>query len=470
MIVVGPVFESTVDIGHPNRRRGGSVPELSSDKPHGVRLALAEVFRDYGLAGLDSPAVLDTALPALLPDEPDEVAMLRTAAAHGVAARLSAQFAAGAGTDEAVRGVTDSLAGEGVDQWIITQYADVLGHPVEPRAADSPETVAVTAAPAVADTRPTELISADSSPTEKINTPAGGVLPAVPVQKGPRYAPGKATPYMPTNDYTQSDYGPRAFASASQHGLIPPPAPRPRRNYLPLIVGLVVIAVVGAGALAIFLTSSPSCRGASCTPRSQGHAHPSTAASKLPVTAGATLPPVVQSAPPAPSPSISGPVLAGPPVSLAKRLPADITVSTCLTTGNYGSFLNARTVAEYYSCTEAVGSTLPNMQVWGYQFTDRESYAAGVNDFNGFVNFNTATAAAVCPPAQGDGYATWWRGADGSATLGHVECYADQSGQPNYVWTDDVEFTIIVAAATTTQSFADLDKWWRANNRSGDGT
>lgn len=399
----------------------GVVSELSPDDNRRAEEALAEVYRDYGLPGLASASVLHMALASSLPDTVPAGRLIRTAAAHGVAAQLSSRLAGGMPAATAVAEVAAALstatpAGTPMDAdegaWATARYAYALGHPLA-------------------------------------TTPAAAPVAA---PFAPQHERGTAAPDTPPHHYdpTHEFVGP---------GFNAPPRPRPPRNHMPLVIGLVVAAVVGAGALVVVLTSHPACRTAACT----APARPSRSAAKV-------LPsPVV--------PTTPGPVVTssieengqhpGAPVALANRMPGDIAVSSCLTTGDYAAFLSG--VVAYYACTEGNDSTLPGMLVWGYQFADERSYLAGVDSFNSYIHFTTSSAGDRCPPGESNGYAAWWRQPDPSATLGHLECYSDQSSQPNYVWTDDVEFTIIVAEARPTQTFTDLDSWWQRNNRSGNG-
>jgi len=143
-------------------------------------------------------------------------------------------------------------------------------------------------------------------------------------------------------------------------------------------------------------------------------------------------------------------------------MPDDLKLANCGTTRDAGVPL--ADVIAYFECTEAAGSQLPGLRVWGYQFRDAKSYSAGVLAFNQYAKYDSNHVVGDCPPAVTTGYRWWTR--DGELR-GRLECYADPSAQPNYVWTDDATYTLIVAAAPSAATFEELDAWWRAHNRSG---
>jgi hypothetical protein len=147
---------------------------------------------------------------------------------------------------------------------------------------------------------------------------------------------------------------------------------------------------------------------------------------------------------------------------LAAVMPADIRLPACRTTDDDPFLAN---VIAYFACQQPATAQLPYLQVWGYQFADQTTYERGVEAFNEFVKFDPAKAEGKCPPAATYGSVEWHTSAAPEVAAGTLECYSDSSENHYYVWTDDAERTILVAESAPTQTFADLDAWWRQNNR-----
>jgi hypothetical protein len=214
----------------------------------------------------------------------------------------------------------------------------------------------------------------------------------------------------------------------------------PRPRHPGLLVALLAVAVVAIGAIVVVFTARPACAAPGC----------------------ATARPAVSSSPPAtPSRSYGPP----PAVPLARTMPDDLVLASCQTTRDEAVPL--ADVIAYYECAEKPGTQLPGLRVWGYQFRDATTYATGVRAFNAYAKYDRTRVAGDCPPTDRTGYRLWARDDRPGDRRGQLECYADPSAQPNYVWTDDTDLTLIVAAAPAASSFEELDAWWHRHNRSG---
>ncbi|HKD96172.1 MAG TPA: hypothetical protein VKB69_01100 [Micromonosporaceae bacterium] len=107
------------------------MPERGDD----ARLALQDIARDYGPSGLDNPKVFAQVLPDLLAGAPLATNLLNAAAAAGVGRMLTERIAASIPIDAAVRDVGTLLSQRSAldvaaAQWVVAEYARVLGHPV----------------------------------------------------------------------------------------------------------------------------------------------------------------------------------------------------------------------------------------------------------------------------------------------------------------------------------------------------
>lgn len=420
---------------------------FSLDNSGEARLAIQEIYRDYGPAGIDDEALVNRLLPDLLPDSPREASLLRSAAGARVGRLLADRVAAQMPIDAAVRDVTAILVERlAFDRtaclWVVSEFARAMGHAVDIQP-DEPPRDSVGAAAAGIPPQGGTPPQAGGTPPQGGGMPpqAGGMPPqgGVPPRPGdiepthmdPRYAPGRAGLVMPTTD---------DISGAFRY-------PPPRKSNAPLVVGIiagvVVLGVIATIAIALALGTKTDCKTATCTTRpSSSPLHPSTQ-------------------PPSPSSTPSIVPNNGVP-ALADVMPNDIVASEdCDSDGT--PFLDH--LSTYYACTESAGSTMAGMAVWGYQFATKADYLAGVAQYNTKVVFSPTHAGDACPPASSDGYVTWHRNDNKSVTLGHLECYYTGSHKnKDYAWTDDTEYTIIVAEATANQTFAQLDAWWTHNN------
>ncbi len=142
-----------------------------------ARQALREVLAGYGPAALDDTRLMTSLLSDLLAGSPREARVLVAAASVGTGRLLGEHIARGMPVEAAIRDVTavlaaDSLIDQGVCQWVVTEYAQVLGH--------------VTAAPAA--TR------VDTAPVGFTPSGSGPALQAAPTSPASRIAPSAAAP------------------------------------------------------------------------------------------------------------------------------------------------------------------------------------------------------------------------------------------------------------------------------------
>jgi len=234
-------------------------------------------------------------------------------------------------------------------------------------------------------------------------------------------------------------------ASDIAAGLPPLDYVAPRRSIAtPLIVGVAIAVVIAAAVTVIvYVSTGTPCRGGIC------------AADTPPTpTRSATTPP-----PTTPAPTQAGAANVPP---LSAVMPADVDLPGCRTTDD-DPFLD--NVVAYYACQASATAQVPYLHVWGYQFGDQATYTRGIDAFNAFVKFDPTAAEGKCPPAATYGSVRWHTLATPDVESGTLECYSDSSENHYYVWTDDMQYTIIVAESGPEQAFAQLDTWWRANNR-----
>jgi hypothetical protein len=222
-----------------------------------------------------------------------------------------------------------------------------------------------------------------------------------------------------------------------------------------LIVGGVIAALITAATISIIhMTARAGCPPTGCVAGSGRTAvpgHTTGQPTDQPAGAETTAPSAVRT---------DTTRATSPP--LAAVMPADIRLAACRTTDD-DPFL--ADVSAYFACQQPATAQLPYLQVWGYQFADQTTYERGVEAFNAFVKFDPDEAEGKCPPAATYGSVEWHTSAAPEVAAGTLECYSDSSENHYYVWTDDAERTILVAESAPTQTFADLDAWWRQNNR-----
>jgi hypothetical protein len=335
--------------------------------------------------------------------------------------------------------------------WVVSEYALAIGHPVDiaPAATPPAATPPVTAPPLVAPpvVAPPVVAPPVVAPPAAAPIPVAGAaaaaIPGRPADVEPthmdpnvgaaRYVPGRAGPVFPPGADDVS-------------GSIRIPA---RRNYVPLVVAIVaVVAIIGTIGIVLALRDGDSCTGSACV----------TGSKQTPST---TAQPSTHVSSQASSPSVAPP--AQGPSTLADVMPADLSVDDdCDSDGT--PFLDH--LSAYYACTESDESTMSGMSVWGYQFATKSAYRAGIAQFNTKVSFSAASAGTACPPtSNGDGSVTWHRNDNVDLALGHLECYySGNHKNKDYAWTDDADFTIMVAEATPSETFAQLHTWWTRNN------
>ncbi|HEY7173849.1 MAG TPA: hypothetical protein VH442_02940 [Micromonosporaceae bacterium] len=400
--------------------------DLAPVRSDRVRAAIDRLHRDLGATGLDSP----TAVDGVLDDGPAR-ALVKAAASAGVAAGLNARLAVTT-PEAAAREIAAATLPDGVEpddyRWVVAEYARVLGHPVP--VADEADSVDNSDGPGGAE------VAADASDEAAADSFADA-QPTVPIEA--RYRGRAAARAQPNRGRVlddTSDFDVRAGMPPEAY------APQRRRIAAPVLAGAAIAIVIAAAVTIIVnLSTSTHCQGSTC--RSAAIVSRSVA-SPTPT-------------PPAPTKAAAANV---PP--LAAVMPADVDLPKCRTTDE-DPFLDD--VVAYYACQAGADATLPYLQVWGYQFADQAAYSRGIDAFNGFVKFDPAAAEGKCPPAATYGRVSWHTLNAPDVDSGTLECYSDSSENHYYVWTDDAEYTIIVAESGPEQAFGQLDEWWRQNNR-----
>jgi hypothetical protein len=285
-------------------------------------------------------------------------------------------------------------------------------------------------------TAATDAADDPAEPTRPIETPAYTGRASAKVQpNGGRLLDDATENEVTEYDLTPSDGGNR-------------PGPTQARG--PLIIGAVIAALIAVAVISIVrLTAHAGCPAAGCAAGPSG----SSRAAIRPTTTTTVAPPADAG---------EGRVAPGSAPPLASVMPADIGLPACRTTDD-DPFLTG--VSTYFACQEGATAPLPYLQVWGYQFADQTAYVRGVDAFNAFVKFDPAAAEGKCPPAATYGRVGWHTTTAPDVEAGTLECYSDSSENHYYVWTDDAERTILVAESSPDQTFAELDAWWRQNNR-----
>jgi hypothetical protein len=223
---------------------------------------------------------------------------------------------------------------------------------------------------------------------------------------------------------------------------------RPPRSGAPLVVGAVIAIMITVAAISIVHMSARSgCPASGCVPLS-------TPSTRL---ADVTAAPSVKVATPTATVARETAQL-----RLSDVMPADVSLPACRTTDDVPF---SDEVTAYFACREGATAQLAYLQVWGYQFPNAAAYERGVDAFNAFVKFDPTAAEGKCPPAATYGSVGWHTLAKPGVEAGLLECYSDSSENHYYVWTDDAEYTIVVAESSPEQTFGELDAWWRQNNR-----
>lgn len=450
------------------------VSEPSYDRSGAARQALQEIYRDYGLAGIDNDALLNQLLPDLLAGSPREAGLLQAAAATDVGRLLTDRFNGQMPPDAAVRDVAAVLMDRNaLDSnaclWIVSEYAAALGHPVAiPFSGLNPATPPASMPPmpgaglnpaAGGRVVPDGATRMDTGPGSGQSMPPTSVPPAPGYAQQPSFGqtqqpygqpqaygqppytapqtPAYGQPMTPTSQFPQVGY------QAGQFGQ--PSYITPKKSKAPLIIGIVAGVVLLAcviGGILVF-TSKDKCTGSTCTTTPKNSVSPRI--SIIPST-----PPIV--------PNDTVP-------ALRTVMPSDVNVTTDC---QEGSSLPAgmTNVTVRYTCDEGSSSDLEGAFVDGYQFGTEAAFNQGLLALNTNNGFSPSDAGDVCPPTGSDdsGYTTWHRNNAPSVVLGNLECYANGKGGHVYVWTDKSERTIIVIVSTSSQSYSEVESWWESNN------
>jgi hypothetical protein len=213
------------------------VPSPTLDENGLARLTLREIAREHGPAGLDSPYLLGTLLPDLLPGAPRENRLILAAAQLGVAGLLASRMSLGMPVMTAVNDIAARLADETAldaeaSRWVVTEYAYVLGHGPDPRTAVDGNPPS--GGPANSPVPPRPRADSDPVPVPPISVPPVSVPPVSPAG-GPVASPG-APPYVPP---------------VSPTAVMPLP-PNPPNRHVGLIVAASVVAVIVITAAVVY--------------------------------------------------------------------------------------------------------------------------------------------------------------------------------------------------------------------------
>lgn len=446
--------------------------EPSYDRSGAARQALQEIYRDYGLAGLDNDALLKQILPDLLAGSPRESSIVQAAAAADVGSLLQTRVQGGMTPDAAVRDVAAVLTERSALDpnaclWVASEYAAALGHPVNgpltPMSAP-PMTPPTPGMPGVSGAPP--VLGMPTAPA----TAAMPGMPGGPGMSGPVSPPVLGTPPMAGGDRTAMDPGmggfpPGGAAATPAYPYSPAPAPMPAPMPMPyspygtqppkkssagMIFGIIagavalicVIGVVGYFAL----KPDDKCTGSDCKKVTSTSHSPSVG---------------ISSKSPVPQPP--------EPTELIALLPGDIdATSDCLQHGTAtpDGFTG---LADQYDCLEGSGSQIEGALIDAYLFDDLSSLHASYTELNKDYDFTPRKSGDSCPPSGGDsnGYTTWHHTSEPDTVIGTVECYSTNDGGHVYIWSNEPNLTLYVTKTDKSTSFATLNKWWAGSGCCG---
>jgi hypothetical protein len=230
------------------------VTDLQLDPTGVARRTLDEVARQHGPSALDDPLLLGQLLPDLMAGAQREAALVSAAASAGVGRLLTERVGHGIPTDAAIRDIALVLAQRHAYDiracdWIVTEYARVLGVPLSiptvPVAREgNPE--ALRGLPGTAQNptgSPNNATGSPHNPTESPHNPTGTTQNATgTVQRSP--------------EHTRIDPG--------APGLEPVPARRRGRRTALVVTVVVVLLAAGVGVLLATRKSTPPKTGADC--------------------------------------------------------------------------------------------------------------------------------------------------------------------------------------------------------------
>jgi hypothetical protein len=406
--------------------------ELSYDRTGAARQALQEIYRDYGLAGVDNEALLNQLLPDLLAGSPRETSLLRAAASAGVASMLTTRINGGMAPDAAVRDVAAVLSERSAFDpnaclWVASEYATALGHPVRAgmTTGTNPVVPQGNDRPVNTDATPTTM---DTGP---VPTPGPAPVPAPMPQPGPY--PGPHTGPFPAPQ-------PAPFPGPAPMPMpMPYPNPTPKKSSAGLIIGIVAgaVALICVIGLVGYFVSRPTkpCTGSSCVT-----VHTS------------THPPVDPSTSPPPQ----------SPPTIDTLIPSDLDADNdCVSFGD-STPDKVTGVVDQLNCVESSISTVEGATVDVYLFSSVSSLHSAYAALNTDYKFHPSEAGSACPPTgnNSDGSTSWHHRDTPDTKVGTVECYSTNSDGHVYIWSNEPELTILVVDVDKDISFTVLEKWW----------
>jgi hypothetical protein len=507
------------------------VPNFVPERGGDAHLALQDVVRDYGPSGLDNPKIFAQVLPDLLAGAPLAANLLNAAAAAGVGRLLTERIGASIPPVAAVRDVATLLSQRSAldiaaAQWVVAEYARVLGHPIDDAA------LAAMAPPAPMP--PVHQMPMQAPPpVQQMAPPAQAPGPAAPVSgqpvSGQPVSPGRPAPGQPVAagmaaggippgggmsaaggdpNATQLDVGAQGQQAPGQPARISGRAAAPvqpnRGRVLDDTTPFPTTSPAQPAYPPYAQPGYPQQPGFPPPPQPGYGPYGQVAAparrSKTPWIVGGVVLALIAAAvvaivlvngqkkctgtacqtQPTHRPSVPVHPVSTPPttptptppaqVRLNQVMPKDINVSTCgPDTKNQNLMSN---VTDSLACNEDASSTLPNAAVLGFQFGNQHDYSAGIEQLNSNTGIDPSSASGTCPPGNGQdtGVSTWHRGTDTSApVLGKLECFTDSDHYNYFIWTDDDELTVEIVKADLGQSFDDIATWWGINNNNSTG-
>ncbi len=397
--------------------------------------ALSTAVDSYGQRVLSDPHILGNLVTDLLPDQPRERHLLVAAAEADVAGELRQHVEEQhLDPDTAVRLVASSLSDRrsidpAASMWVATEYAQVLGYPVQSGGQPGPPPGPPAGPPLV-------------------TPPVGAPPPVVPVTPPTMTAvsgPGQAT-YPPAG---VPPVAPPPWQQAGGTGSgVPSPPKRSGRG--PLIsavaIGAVIVLYLAVAAVA--------------------HIAPFPKASPKPTPTPAPVRSHVPTPTPSTSPAPASSLAAGV-APLVQLLPADLDdpATQC------HPFTPSFTVPGLTQALSCVDPGLPGGLINAYQVNSSASYTAAWAAYNKWWGFDNDTPGSACPPASTNTQAegtTGWNDKLYPAQQGQVlECEWVGSGstlnEPSYTWTYPTEDAFIVAQGAPNSAFSALDSWWTDN-------
>lgn len=232
------------------------VTDLQFDPTGVARRTLDEVVRDHGPAALDDARLMGQLLPDLMAGAEREAALVSAAAGSGVGSLLTERVSHGIPIDAAIRDISLMLSQRHAYDvracdWIVTEYARILGVPV------SPSTLPVARSAPESHEPPTTTQDPGTSVERSAGTVPERSTGTVPYLSEVSGQPPGAVRQSP--DRTRVDAVPQP--GAPENG-----TPPVRRRRTGLVVAIVVVVLLAAAVVVVLATrkSTPPKTGADC--------------------------------------------------------------------------------------------------------------------------------------------------------------------------------------------------------------